>query len=67
MHFLLEVKTMIVISGKEYDRVIEAHVVINGPCYLIYKDENFKEKKLSFKFGEIEVWNMRYRTYPKNK
>ena len=58
---------MIMNNGKQYDRVIEAHVVIKGSCYLIYEDENFKKKKLSFEFDEVEVWNMRYRTYPKNK
>lgn len=49
---------MIVISGKQYDRVIEAHVVTNGPCYVIYDDENFERKKLSFEFDEIELWNI---------
>ena len=27
---------MIIISGKKYDRVIEAHIVTDEACYIIY-------------------------------
>lgn len=50
---------MIIISGKKYDRVIEAHIVTDGACYIVYDDENFEKKKLNFKFDEIEEWNIK--------
>lgn len=49
---------MIIIGGKRYDRVIEAHIVTDGPCYIIYDDESFERKKLDFIFDEIEKWNI---------
>ena len=35
---------MIIISGKKYDRIIEAHIVTDEACYIIYDDENFERK-----------------------
>ena len=50
---------MIIISGKKYDRVIEAHIVTDKAYYIIYDDENFERKKLNFEFNEIEEWNIK--------
>lgn len=46
----------VVINGKLYDRISEAHVVADGFCYIIYDDENGERNILHFRNEELDEW-----------
>ena len=46
----------VVINGKLYDRISEAHVVADGFCYIIYDDENGERNILHFRNKELDEW-----------
>lgn len=46
----------VVINGKLYEYIVEAHVVADGFCYIIYDDENGERNILHFKNEELDEW-----------
>ena len=46
----------VVINGKLYEYIVEAHVVADGFCYIIYDDENGERNVLHFKNEELDEW-----------
>ncbi len=46
----------VIINGKLYDRISEAHVVADGFSYIIYDDENGERNILHFRNEELDEW-----------
>lgn len=46
----------VIIKGKLYKYISEAHVIAGGDSYMIYGDENHERQTLHFTDDDIDEW-----------